>query len=58
MLGDDDTRIATIDLDGVSLAAIQGLHHLSQEKDARITALEGRLDKIEKKAGLSSEHNN
>jgi hypothetical protein len=43
-LGDDDTRIATIDLDGVSLAAIQGLYQLSLEKDARIAALEGRLE--------------
>ena len=43
-LGDDDKSIATIDLDGVSLAAIQGLYELSQEQQARIAALEDRLE--------------
>ena len=39
-VGDSDTTIATIDLDGVALAAIQGLHAESQEQAARIEALE------------------
>lgn len=39
-LGDDDQHIATVDADGVALAAIQGLHHLLQEKEARLAQLE------------------
>jgi len=37
-LGADNTHIATIDAEGVALVAIQGLHHLLQEKDAKIDA--------------------
>ena len=39
-LGSDDKAIGMQDADGVALAAIQGLHRLVQEKDARIGALE------------------
>jgi hypothetical protein len=39
-LGDDDKHIATVDADGVALAAIQGLHQLLKEKEARLTQLE------------------
>ncbi|HEY4139286.1 MAG TPA: tail fiber domain-containing protein, partial [Casimicrobiaceae bacterium] len=39
-LGETERGISTIDADGVALAAIQGLHQLVQEKDARIVALE------------------
>jgi hypothetical protein len=39
-LGQDDKHIATIDLDGVALAAIQALDQRSQEQAARIQALE------------------
>jgi hypothetical protein len=39
-VGEEDGKIATIDLDGVALAAIQGLYGLSQGQDARIQALE------------------
>jgi hypothetical protein len=39
-LGEDERHIATIDLDGVALAAIQGLYQLSEERAARIEALE------------------
>jgi hypothetical protein len=39
-LGDDDTRISTIDLDGVALAAIQGVYQIVQEKAAQVGALE------------------
>ncbi|MBL9140089.1 MAG: tail fiber domain-containing protein [Verrucomicrobiales bacterium] len=42
-VGSDDKHIATVDADGVALAAIQGLHTLIQEKDARIAALEQEL---------------
>ena len=47
-LGAHETAIATVDADGVALAAIQGLHDLVKEKDAKITALEERLAKIER----------
>lgn len=39
-LGNDDKHIATVDADGVALAAIQGLHQLLQEKEARLAQLE------------------
>jgi hypothetical protein len=39
-LGDDDQHIATVDADGVALAAIQGLHQLLKEKEARLAHLE------------------
>jgi hypothetical protein len=39
-VGEDDVSIATIDLDGVALAAIQGLHQLNQDQAANIAALE------------------
>ncbi len=42
-LGQDDTTISTIDLDGVALAAIQGLYGLVQEKDAEIAAMEAEI---------------
>jgi hypothetical protein len=38
-LGEDDTHISTIDLDGVALAAIQGLHAQNQELAAENAAL-------------------
>lgn len=46
-VGSSDKSIATVDADGVALAAIQGLHQLLEEKDARITLLESRLDALE-----------
>jgi Chaperone of endosialidase len=42
-LGEDDKHIATVDADGVALAAIQGLHQLLEEKETRIAALEKEL---------------
>lgn len=49
-VGSDDRHIATVDADGVALAAIQGLHRkveeqakTLQEKDARIEKLEADL---------------
>ena len=46
-LGHDELTISTIDSDGVSLAAIQGLHSLLLEQEARIAALEARLARLE-----------
>jgi hypothetical protein len=42
-LGETEKGISTVDADGVALAAIQGLHQMVQEKDARIAALETAL---------------
>ena len=39
-VGADDKHIATVDADGVALAAIQGLNRVVQDKEARIQALE------------------
>ena len=50
-VGEDDKRITTIDADGVALGAIQGLHELLEEKDAQITALRARLEKVEAALG-------
>ena len=38
-VGENDTTITTVDADGVSLAAIQGLHHIVQEKEGEIREL-------------------
>ena len=47
-LGTDDKHIATVDADGVALAAIQGLNQKVENKEARITALEKELAKIKR----------
>jgi hypothetical protein len=46
--GTDDKHIATVDADGVALAAIQGLNEALKEKDARIAALEKSLAELKK----------
>lgn len=49
-VGQDDKTIATVDAQGVALAAIQGLHAMLKEKDAEIAALRrkaGRVDAME-----------
>lgn len=50
-LGEDDTHINTIDIDGVALAAIQGLHAQLQSENAalraRVDTLESRLRALE-----------
>jgi hypothetical protein len=48
-LGTDDKHIATVDADGVALAAIQGLYQVVQEKEARIASLEQRLAELERR---------
>jgi hypothetical protein len=58
-VGSDDKHIATVDADGVALAAIQGLHRLVQEQDTEIRELKKRLMSLEeaqaKKRNLPSE---
>ncbi|MFB0537257.1 MAG: tail fiber domain-containing protein [Anaerolineae bacterium] len=46
-LGEDETHIATIDLDGVALAAIQRLYAQNQELAAKNADLEARADDLE-----------
>lgn len=52
-LGDDDKHIATVDADGVALAAIQGLNQKVEdqakalrERDERIGQLEAELSEL------------
>ena len=45
-LGTSDTLIDSVDPDGVALAAIQGLHTMLREKDARIAALEAAVEEL------------
>ena len=47
-VGPDDKHIATVDADGVALAAIQGLNQKVDAKEARIKELEARLAKLER----------
>jgi hypothetical protein len=47
-VGTDDKHIATVDADGVALAAIQGLNQKLDEKDAEIESLKQRLANLEK----------
>jgi hypothetical protein len=46
-VGDSDTAIATIDLDGVALAAIQGLYEQNQALEQENAALRARMDSLE-----------
>ncbi len=46
-LGSTEKGIATVDADGVALAAIQGLHDLVEEKDCRIGELEDQNRQLE-----------
>jgi hypothetical protein len=46
-LGDSDTHIATIDLDGVALAAIQGLYAQNQELAAENAAQQVQIENLE-----------
>ena len=45
--GNDDKHIATVDEEGVGLAAIQGLNQRLNEKDAEIQELKQRLEALE-----------
>ena len=46
-LGESDRLITTLDIGGISLAAIQGLHQIIQEQEKKINELEQRLSKLE-----------
>ena len=46
-LGDSDKSIGVIDADGISMAAIQGLHQVLKDKDAEIADLKARVAKLE-----------
>jgi hypothetical protein len=45
-LGEDDKHIATVDADGVALAAIQTLYKLGLEKDQKIEQLPKEVDEL------------
>lgn len=47
-LGAHETAIATVDADGVALAAIQGLNQKLEQKETEITELKQRLEKLER----------
>jgi hypothetical protein len=48
-LGDDEKSISTIDLDGVALAAIQGLYAENQELKAQVTTQQKAIDDIQQR---------
>lgn len=45
--GRDDKGISTLEFDGVELAAIQGLNQKLEQKEAEITDLKARLERLE-----------
>jgi len=45
-VGRDAKHIASVDSDGVALAAIKGLHELLEERDAQISVLQGQLAEL------------
>jgi trimeric autotransporter adhesin len=47
-VGPDDKHIATVDADGVALAAIQGLHQIFQEQRIELDKKEARIAELEK----------
>jgi len=56
-LGDSDKAIGFQDADGVALAAIQGLHQLMQQKDAKIDAQQREIAALkERMAGVEAIH--
>jgi hypothetical protein len=44
-LGDDNHYISSVDADGVTMAAIQGLYQMTQKKDAQIETLQAENDR-------------
>ncbi|MEQ1515216.1 MAG: tail fiber domain-containing protein [Usitatibacteraceae bacterium] len=46
-VGYDDKTIATVDADGVAMAAIQGLHQLVKDKEATIVGQAARISRLE-----------
>jgi hypothetical protein len=47
-LGTDDKHIATVDADGVALAAIQGLYQMMLEKDKQIRQLQRQVRQLQR----------
>ncbi|HAV60805.1 MAG TPA: hypothetical protein DCY13_00375, partial [Verrucomicrobiales bacterium] len=47
-VGPDDKHIATVDADGVALAAIQGLNRKLEQKETEIAELKARLERLER----------
>jgi hypothetical protein len=47
-LGDDDKHIATVDSEGVALAAIQALYLAVQEKDRQIKQLKRQVEELQR----------
>jgi len=52
-VGENNTSLATIDLDGAALAAIQGLYAENQELKAQVEELEARLTALEQAGGAA-----
>jgi trimeric autotransporter adhesin len=48
-LGTDNKHIATVDADGVALAAIQGLRRLLKEKETEMETIKAGLLKVEQR---------
>ena len=48
-VGADDTGIATVDAEGVALAAIQGLAEIVMEREAEMASLKSRNAALEKR---------
>jgi hypothetical protein len=46
-VGENNTTIATVDADGIALAAIQGLHEIVQEKEAMIRRQQIAIERLE-----------
>jgi hypothetical protein len=59
-VGPDDKHIATVDADGVALAAIQGLNRKLEDtlkaRDERIAGLERRLATLERIISAGTQH--
>jgi len=47
-VGPDDKHIATVDADGVALAAIQGLNQKLEQKETEVRELKQRLEALER----------
>jgi hypothetical protein len=46
-VGETDTRLSTIDVDGVALAAIQGLYEIVREKDCEVVELGSEISNLQ-----------
>ena len=56
-LGEDERHIATIDSDGVALAAIKGLHDLVRQQAAELAGQRGELRELKEKLVGAVEEN-